>query len=148
MNALITDYFAVEPLIVDRIKNALPELKAVYTPFQVGDMMELSQVSPCAHVIWRGDGVNTAQGAGKGVVVPVDQRWLVVLAIRHAGAQLQNTTILRSNAGVLIPTLLGALQGWQPVNWMRPLERVPGPPAGNSPTFGYFPFLFSGRIIT
>ena len=41
-----------------------------------------------------------------------------------------------------------ALQGWQPVQWMRPLARISGPTAGYSSSFAYFPFLFEGRVTT
>ncbi len=86
--------------------------------------------------------------AGRGAANIVNQQWLVILAVRSAKAQLQQTKEIRGQAGILVPKVLGALQGWAPVEWMRPLSRVGGPPAGYSSSFAYFPFMFEGRIIT
>lgn len=147
MNSLITDYFAAEQAIVDRLTTSVPDLKQVLTPFSIADMVESSQPSPAAHVIYGGDSV-VGNEAGSGSSRTINQRWLVVLAVRTPKAQLQNTTEIRVLAGTIIPKILGSLQGWAPVTWMRPLGRVSGPAAGYSSSFAYFPFMFEGRIIT
>ena len=151
MNSLITNYFAAEQAIVDRLKAEVPGIMKVYTPFDLQGVVESSQASPALHVVYSGDvvgGTNPGPQAGAGAAKVVDQRWLVVLAVRTAAAQLQDTSEIRTKAGVIVPAILGALQGWQPVQWMRPLARVSGPTAGYSSSFAYFPFLFEGRIIT
>jgi hypothetical protein len=148
MNPLITNYFEAEDAIVQRIRESVPELKDVLTPFSVGDMVESSQPSPSVHVIYAGDVVPSGQ-AGQGASKLVDQRWLIVLAVRTPKAQLQHTSEIRTLAGPLVPKVLGCLQGWAPVSWMRPLGRASGgPSAGYSSSFAYFPFMFEGRIIT
>lgn len=146
MNALITNYFEAEEAIVARLKERVPELKDVLTPFSIGDMLESSQPSPTVHVIYGGDAF-PANDAGKGEIRTVGQRWLIVLAVRSTKAQLQQTTEIRNIAGVLIPKILQALQGWTPVEWMRPLGRVSSPAAGYSSSFAYFPFMFEGRFF-
>jgi hypothetical protein len=147
MNLLIEDYFGAEEAIVERLREAIPELKDVLTPFSIGDMLESSQPSPCIHIIYGGDVLPTVE-AGKGEARAVGQRWLVVLAVRTPKAQLQKTTEIRKIAGATIPKILQSLQGWKPVEWMRPLGRVSGPAAGYSSSFAYFPFMFEGRILT
>lgn len=152
----ITDYFGAEAAIEARLKELVTDVPAkhVFTPFSVADMMESSQPSPSIHLIYAGDIVQNSGNAAPGVSrpgltrQPIDQRWLVVLAVRSAKAQLQDTAEIRSKAGVIIPKVLDALQGWAPVEWMRPLSRVGGPSAGYSSSFAYFPFMFEGRIIT
>lgn len=141
------NYFAAEDAIVARLKAQVPSITQVLTPFSIGDMLEASQPSPALHVIYAGDNV-VGNEAGQGAMRVIGQRWLVVLAVRTPRAQLQDTSELRRLAGVHIPPILKALQGWAPVTWMRPLGRVSGPPAGYSSSFGYFPFMFEGRIIT
>lgn len=151
MNALITNYFAAEAAIVARLQEKVSGITKIYTPFDLQGVVESSQASPALHVVYSGDlvgGTNPGPQAGAGAAKIVDQRWLVVLAVRTAAAQLQDTTEIRTKAGVLIPAILGALQGWQPVEWMRPLARVSGPSAGYSSSFAYFPFLFEGRVTT
>lgn len=149
MNPLIINYFDPEDAIVERLRVEVPDIKKIYTPFDLQGVVESSQISPALHVVYSGDvvgGGGTQVGAGASKIV--DQRWLVVLAVRTAAAQLQDTTEIRKKAGELVPRVLGALQGWQPVQWMRPLARVSGPPAGFSSSFAYFPFMFEGRVIT
>lgn len=147
MNTLIINYFDAEAAIIGRIRAQVPELKDVLSPFSVGDMVEASQPSPAVHVIYGGDNV-TGNEAGNGARRIIDQRWLIVLAVRTPKAQLQNTTEIRILAGELIPKIINALQGWAATEWMRPLVRVNGPSAGYSSSFAYFPFMFEGRILT
>ena len=146
MNPLITDYFAAEDAIVARLKEAVPEAKAVLTPFTANDIKELAQVTPCLHVIYAGDNV-ARDSAGNRIASMVDQRWLVIIAVRTAHAQLADTTEIRRLVGPLVVKVLVALQGWSPVEWMRPLGRSSGsPPAGYSSSFAYYPFVFEGRV--
>ncbi len=146
---MITDYFAAETAIVARLKEMVTEVPAnhVFTPFGLDGMMENSQPSPALHIIYAGD-VVTTDSAGQRTKQLIGQRWLIVLAVRNAKAQLKDTTEIRAAAGLIVPKLLDALQGWAPVEWMRPLGRVGGPAAGYSSAFAYFPFMFEGRIIT
>ena len=151
MNKLITNYFAAEQAIVERLRDKVAGIVKIYTPFDLQGVVEASQASPALHVVYAGDGVGGTQPgpqSGSGAGKAVDQRWLVVLAVRTAAAQLQDTTEIRVKAGEFVPQILDALQGWQPVEWMRPLARVGGPSAGYSSSFAYFPFLFEGRVLT
>jgi hypothetical protein len=147
MNELMANYFEAESAIVLRLQEEVTSLQVVMTPFSIGDMVESSQPSPAAHVIYGGD-IVAGNEAGQGARRTIDQRWLVVLAVRTAQAQLQDTSAIRVIAGEIVPVLLKSLQGWQPVAWMRPLSRVSGPQPGYSSSFAYFPFMFEGRIIT
>ena len=148
MNNLITDYFVCESQIVDRIKAQIPELKSVSTPFNLEDALESSQNSPAVYVIYAGDVVN-GNSVGNGESRTISQRWLIVLAVRKANSQLQQTSSIRGDAGVIIPKLLNALQGWKPNAACRNIARVPGaPPPAASSSFAYFPYLFETVIIT
>lgn len=146
-NDLIINYFEAEAAIVQKLAEAVPEATKVFTPFGIADMVESSQPSICLHVIYFGDKVTT-QEVGQGSKNLVNQQWLVVLAVRSPNAQLQDTQVIRETSGLIIPKILEALQGWQPVTWMRPLVRSSSPvAAGYSAAFAYFPFMFEGRII-
>ena len=147
MSTLTENYFAAEDAIVKRLQEQIPALKVVLTPFSIGDMVESSQPSPAVHVIYGGD-VISGNEVGNGSRRTIDQRWLIVLAVRTPKAQLQNTSEIRVLSGEIIPKILSSLQGWAPVEGMRPLGRVSGPAAGYSSSFAYFPFMFEGRIIT
>lgn len=156
MNKLIENYFDAENAIVERLRDRVDGIQKIYTPFDLSGVIESSQASPSLHVVYSGDvitgvqvsGTSQTSVVGRGQGRTVDQRWLIVLAVRTAAAQLQQTSEIRKLAGAKIPAILDALQGWQPVEWMRPLSRVSGPPAGYSSSFAYFPFLFEGRVLT
>jgi hypothetical protein len=147
VNNLINNYFEAELAIVQRLRQEVLSVTSILTPFSIGDMVESSQPSPSIHIIYGGDSV-TGELAGQGSSKFIEQKWLVVLAVRTATAQLQNTSDIRVKAGEIIPLMLNSLQGWKPVKWMRPLVRISGPPAGYSSSFAYFPYMFEGRIIT
>ena len=144
--SLKINYFAAEAAIVDKLKSDVAEIKAILTPFSIGDMVESSQPSPALHVIYGGD-VVAGNEVGNGARRTIDQMWLVVLAVRTPKSQLQHTSEIREISGKIIPQVLRALQGWAPVVGMRPLSRVGGPPAGYSSSFAYFPFMFEGRVF-
>lgn len=146
---IFNNYFDIEEKLVDAVTCAMgTDIKAVYTPFNVSDMVESSQVTPAVHIIYAGDTIPGAE-AGKNVAALVQQRWLVVLAVRHANAQLQDTRQIRSEAGPLILKLLRGLKGIKLTEVGRPLQRIAGaPPVGYSSSFSYFPFLFGVNIIT
>jgi hypothetical protein len=141
------NYFEAEASIIARVSEFAPELAAIYTPFVIGDITEASQKSPSVHVIFAGEDV-ISDDAGRGSRKPVDQKWLIVLALRNAKAQLAHTESIRNDAGVIIPKLLNALSGWKPTENMRELVRKQAPTPGYSSSFAYFPLMFHGRIIT
>lgn len=144
---MITDYFEAGKAITARLKGALTEVPSdcFFTPSSLADMLEISQPSLAIHVLYWRDVVTRAT-VGRGEKNKIDQQWTVILAVRNPGAQLGDTTEIQDEAGLLIPKLLTALQGWQPTEWMQPLGRVPSLPAGYSSAFAYYPFTFEGRI--
>ena len=82
---IIQDYFAVEPVLVDRIQTDMPELVEVNTPFTIEAMLEGSNNAPSVSVIYFDDRIGDS--ASNGSSATVFQQWLVVLCIRDAGAQ-------------------------------------------------------------
>lgn len=142
------DYFALEPVIVERIKECLPEAKdAVYTPFSVDEMLELANDDIAVHVIYVGDRVGESAGSGKANAVY--QQWLVVLSINDPESQLEQTSSLRAIAAPLIVRLLKGLQGFNPnVTPYRALQRASaGVSVGHASSYGYFPFLFESQML-
>jgi hypothetical protein len=55
VNPLITNYFAAEQAIVDRLKAEVPGIMKVYTPFDLQGVVESSQASPALHVVYSDD---------------------------------------------------------------------------------------------
>lgn len=138
-------YLAIGEQIVARLKDQVPELLAVYTPSEIGDAEESSQITPCCHVVYGGDQV--ADSAGRGAASMITQEWFVILAVSHASSQLNDTTDLQKEAGLIIPKILKALQGWQPAGSVMPLVRVNASPPVYQSTCAYYPFAFTGKLI-
>lgn len=136
-------YFAIGAEIVERLKVEVPELLAIYTPAEIGDAEEGSQITPCCHVLYGGDAIaDTTAGRGTNIV---KQAWVIVLAVQNSSAQL-DVSMLQSEASVLITKILSALQGWQPPSSARPLQRINAEKPKYRPTFAYYPFAFEGTL--
>ena len=140
------NYLAIGEQIVERLKSQVPELLEVYTPAEVGDAEQSTQVTPCAHVVYGGDQIAATAGGGKANIIP--QKWFVILAVNHASAQLGDTSAIRREAGEIIPKILAALNGFKPASSMRPLTRVDASAPVYESTFAYYPFAFEGQLIT
>ena len=143
---MLSDYFAVEPKIVELIETN-KDILAVNTPFSVDDMLQITNIAPALNVIYVGDRVG--ESAGQGRANMVTQQWLIVLAVRDASSQLDQTSNIRKEADPLIRELLSKMQGFNPnVAGFRPFERVDaGVQIGSSAGFAYFPFLFEIKFI-
>ncbi|ENW78663.1 hypothetical protein F909_03625 [Acinetobacter sp. ANC 3929] len=144
----IKDYFAVEPILVEQIKTGMPELLEVNTPFTIEAMLESSNNAPSVSVIYFDDRVSETVSNGSSSTI--FQQWLVVLCVRDAGAQLQNTNSLRKEADPFIRKLLDTLQGFNPqIPGYRMFKRANSPVRiGNSPGFAFFPFMFEIQAYT
>lgn len=144
------DYFAAEQPIVEQLSTVVGALvQKIYTPATLQDV-EKQQVTPALHVLYMGDRINTGpqdRSENKSRQI-LSQQWMVVVAVRNAGAQIQNTSALREAAGPIISSTLAALQGFKPIAGMRELERVGAPAPAYRPTFAYYPLMFAGQIIS
>lgn len=143
---MLSDYFAVEPKIVELLETN-KDILAVNTPFSVDDMLQITNVAPALNVIYVGDRVGDSVGQGQANTVT--QQWLIVLAVRDASSQLDQTSNIRKEADPLIRELLNKMKGFNPnVAGFRPFVRVdPGVQIGSSAGFAYFPFLFETKFI-
>lgn len=146
---VIDDYFAVEPILVGHIQNAMSDdLSEVNTPFTIEDMLQAANNTPSISVIYFDDRVGDSAGNGK--ITSIYQQWLIVLCLQDAEAQLQNTNSIRKTADPFIRKLLDTLQGFDPkVKGYRPFKRTNCPVRiGGQSSFAYFPFLFETQIFT
>ena len=117
-----SDYFALEPVIVERLKD-IEGILAINTPFSIDDMLQVVNVSPSLNVIYVGDQVGESVGRGRST--PITQQWLVVLAVQDASAQLEETSNIRKIADPFIREILAKMQGFDPkVTGYRPFDHV------------------------
>ncbi|CAN5754252.1 hypothetical protein BH11PSE12_BH11PSE12_08320 [soil metagenome] len=150
MNPIEQDYLVLEDLLVTRIKESIPELKAVLTAMDLSTVQEQRQLEPAVHVMYAGDEVGSGsgmQGSTGGAQVAA-QIWMVVLVVKFAGADSVRTGKgQRQKAGRLIARLLQCLCGWQPAVPMTALRRTNSPKVAYQNGFAYFPFNFKTQHV-
>jgi hypothetical protein len=143
------NYLSAEALIKQRLVDKVPAILPhhVLSATDLDGVKESGQPTPALHVIYFDDEVPTGEGghAGTGRSQLVNQLWLVTLVVRNvkdkAGAGSRN------DAGLLIGSVLSALQGWKPSSEHGPLYRRKSPYRTTYRNgFGYFTFLFSTKI--
>jgi len=136
------DYLVGEPLLVERLKASLPELRYVLTADTLESAKDWTKATPVAHVIYMGDEVPQGAAAqGGGPAQLTHQLWMVVLVVKHAGTVTTGEGA-RRKAGPLIAKMLKALTGWAPGQGLTALRRAPGAKPGYRDGYGYYPFTF------
>lgn len=140
-------YFAVEPILKAHLAQAMPDLNAIYTPFNIEDMLQITNVSPSVSIIYYDDRIG--DNAGHGRITSMYQQWLLTLCVNNAQAQLQQTQAIRGQADPFIIQLLDAMQGFDPhIQGYRPFKRTNSPVrVGSRSGFVFFPFLFETQIL-
>lgn len=142
------NHLALEPLLIARLKSAVPGFRAVMGIADLESIPGASQTVPAAHVIYNGDTLPGGEGrAGQGSAQVVVQSWLVVILVRNLRDALGGSAA-RSDAGLLLTDTIQALSGWQAAPEFRPLVRVNAPRPAFNAGFGYFPLAFEARFIT
>lgn len=149
---MLSDYLALEPVIIDRLESEVTELVLVGSAPDLDGLAEGRQATPSAYVIYGGDQVPTndrrISDAGKRHVIT--QRWFVVLAVRNVRDTVSGSGV-RSDAGPLLSKIITALAGekpWVPVSGIRPLRRAGAPRPSYRAGYGLFPLLFTADVIT
>lgn len=148
----IDNYFAIEPLIVQNIRQNVDNLLDIDTPFDIDTMLDFSNVTPSVSVIYYGDKMGESSTNGK--MTSQYQQWLIVLKVRDSGSQGRDTNSLRAYANPFILQLLNCMQGFDPktldpnLTAYRKFKRADSPVGvGSDVGFGYFPFLFEIQMF-
>lgn len=141
----IQDFMLAEPLIVDRLKQRVPELAAVESFGELGDRPEKQQRTPAALVGLENFTVDEQRGQGERV--RYQQTWNVIVVVRHARAQ-RSPEIAREEAGPLVAQVLANLQGAKLDEALTPLIPASSPFA---PTYSggglfYAPLAFTTQV--
>ncbi|MGK2898378.1 MAG: phage tail terminator protein [Burkholderiaceae bacterium] len=143
MSAWSDDALFIGPAVVQRLQAEVPALREVLLIDDIEDRDAEPRQVPSAVVLLhalRPASVEPVQPR-----VPVEQLWMVVLAIRSARRDPARIT---SAVGPLIAACVAALHGWVPGAANRPIGWVPGP----KPTYGggtsYYPLVFRAQLTT
>ncbi|MBF0098021.1 MAG: hypothetical protein HQM04_16290 [Magnetococcales bacterium] len=132
------NYFAVEPLIVARLKEQLFSTVTVQSIWGMPKIQEVPELLPSVLVLLEADqpGEINLYGAAQ----KIEQVWTCIVVVKDAATE----------AGPLISQVIQALNGWQPAGTdFSPLRRIKsGFSHDHSPsTAFYFPLAFSTSFV-
>lgn len=146
---MIANYLAAWDLIIERIRDLVPELADVLPAPDLARVREDQQRTPAAHVAYEGDAVDGSERgrAGGGTAQVVFQRWTVWIVVKNVRDQARGKAAY-DEAGPLIAKVLAALSGWTPTSEFRPMRRVNGPRPTYTVGHLYFPLAFEAQLIT
>lgn len=145
--SMIDQYFALEPIIVDALKTQFDDQLQIFTPFNIEQMLTMSNDEVSLHVIYFDDRIGDDAGQGRASVIY--QQWLIVLCLRDATAQLQHTNAIRAKAAPYVKQTLEVMQGLNPnLIGAKRFKRVNSPVrAGGQSSFCYLPFMFEIPLL-
>jgi len=99
------NFLALEPLIVARLKSALPADVHVLSAADLAGIAESAQPTPAVHVLYRGYRVRDADVPA---FAAIEQTWLTVIAARNL-TDLASGSDARQAAGPLAADVIDAL---------------------------------------
>lgn len=143
------NYLFAGSAIVERLKQTVPEFKAVLKAGNLANISRDAQRSPCAYVIYHGDVINTKPEAhgGVGKAQYVTQQWIVAVVVNLADKRSLYADA-DELAGELITKTLRSLSGFKINERTLPITRAArNLNAEYIDGWGYYPFIFSVEFI-
>lgn len=138
----ITNYFAAEPLIINRIKALAITGLNVHSASFIAGVTDLYKL--CPFVVVEPGASETSDGA-EGRLQEDTQQWRVTVGTQHSkDAADVNTSALA--AGAIILPVLQTLVGWQPSADYKPLVLIERGQPYYEPGYAEFPFEFETRF--
>lgn len=138
------NYLVLETALIERLRQQVPALRLVAGASGLAGLEERAAPSPAAFVVYDGDRVvSTSPNGGKEIV---EQRWLVLLFVRHAGQD--GGAALRESAGELLAAGLAALAGFAPPPCTHALTRASAPRPHFTPAAGFYPLAYLARFVS
>lgn len=138
------EYFAVEPVLVERITNNVDGLIEVDTPFSIEAMLDNRNNAPSVSVIWYGERFSEQVGRDNRTKSIQYDQWLVVLKVNDTESQSTDTQSIRALADPYIMQLHDCLMNFNPnIQGYGRFDKTSCPVTNGSDSgFAYFPFMF------
>jgi hypothetical protein len=148
---VITDYLFCEPLIVERLREQIPDLVEVTNAAGLAAIDTDNPSCPSVYVIYMGDAVSpgpTATGGIQAQAQSVIQFWATVLTVYIADGRGIGQGV-NTVAGPWMSKIIEALSGWAPdAKLCKPLSRAAmSLPVDYEAGYGYFPLVFQTQLI-
>lgn len=135
------DYFDAADALAARLRAAMPQVRSVRTASSLAEVAYLTPDAPAIILCWDGD----VPQPGADCLQPVEQRWIVAVAVRSAKDAAGGSGVLEA-AGPLVSAVLAALLNFRPdLPGAGRLRRVEAPRPGFDAGYGLFPLAFALR---
>lgn len=132
------------PLIAARLKDRVPELRDALVMDDVDPEENEIRQHPTAVVMLYGLRPTGSNPMRK--VTTMEQEWLVALVVKSARRDGDRRS---AEAGPLIPKVIAALQGWEPVRGTSlALSWKPGPRPHYGKNTSFYLLLFSIQVVS
>jgi hypothetical protein len=139
---MIDNHFFLEPIIIQRLREQIPELRLVTGTGDMDRVFDSSAPIPAAFVVFSGDSPLQGPRANIRGSQLIQQHWTVVIVAR--GASNAGDQNARDTAGPLIARVHGALLGLEPDLGVKALYLAQ---SQGRPEYargrGYFPVRFA-----
>jgi hypothetical protein len=143
------DYLALEPLIIARLQDQIPDLAANVRPLADANVLADGggNTTPALLVIYAGEAIdypeNMRQATG---TERIDQTWAVVVSVRSS-TDPRAGSAARAIAGPLITRVIRTLSGWRPDEGYETLRRIDAPfPSGYENGWLFYPLAWIVRL--
>lgn len=136
--ALLADYLFVGPLLETRLRQQLGDQVEVRSIDELPQIVEGNLVRDTVFVVWMGERI--LDEAGRGTSTQIEQRWVVLVAIKSSSQQDAART---TRAGGLLSQSHKAICGWTPEGAGRAFTRASGIAPRYLPGKGLYPLTFS-----
>lgn len=137
----MSTFFAVRNEIAEKLKE-IPDFLKIYTPLNSVSVIEMSQVTPSAHVNFVR--IDKKASAGRGDTNLIGQQWAVTVACRNAQSQMTDGRAVSDEAGLLTEKVIELLSGWKPEGSRKELEFL-SVRDGYSAGYAYITIIFESQ---
>jgi hypothetical protein len=136
--AFVADYLFIGPLVEARLRQELGDQIDVRSVDELPQVVEGNLTRDTVFVVWMGERV--VDEAGRGASTQIEQRWVVLVAIKSSSQQDAART---NKAGALLSQSHKAVCGWTPEGAGRAFTRASGIAPRYLPGKGLYPLTFS-----
>lgn len=143
----MSNVFAAEQPIIDRIKAQVPTLAA--SVFSLSQLEAFESVPPVPAVVVRPMGSRVESAPADGAFQTEVQVWELALLVGHQQTDATVAQTTTQQGGALIFELLRALVGWRPAAGYMPMAYAGRAEPYYEPGYAEYPLSFeTGLVIT
>lgn len=147
MESFKSNYFALQLLIIERLREAVPELMFVDGSRSRQDVAERVVPLPAALVLFGGDTIQPRNSAGQGAIQIVTLTFVIEIVVPSNWCAVSGEGSLMQG-GHLYRKVIDAFAGWEPSGEYDPMYRTQANRPIYEDTEDYYQLAFSTEAVT